>query len=246
MVNGNNILIVGAGLLGSMIASPLCAFSTSLDVPFGVTLVDFDKVEKRNSPGNLGVPASIGKNKADILAPVYEAAGLNVKVQRVRITEKNLWIVKGHTLIVGALDNVPSRQLLLQASQEYGIPYIDLGLSQVGGVVSWSHGDVVTMPFTGIAKDYKVSEEKEPACALVATRVFSALVTECAAISIFIYISGHDPVGIVYQDRGRVAENGDMVNWVVGIGDGRINTTARCITGTSGQKEVSDVPNSDK
>ena len=233
-LNSNNVLIVGCGLLGSMLAPAISAFATSLDVDLGVTLVDFDVVEKRNSPSNLGVPGTIDQKKVDVVASVYESAGIKVKKQAVRITPKNLWLAKGHSLIVGALDNVESRQLLLQASQQYGVPYIDMGLSGISGNVAWSHGEVVTMPFTGISANYKVSEEKLPACDLVATRVFSAVVTECAAISIFAYISGHDPVGIVFQDVGRQAENGDMVNWYVTMGDGRISTLAKLV----GSKEV--------
>lgn len=237
-MEGHKVLIVGCGLLGSMFAEPFAAFATSLAVGVQVTLVDYDKIEGRNSPSNLGVPANIGKFKTDVIREVYERAGIVVNTQRVRVTAKNLWLAQKHTLIVGALDNVPSRQLLLKASQEYGIPYIDLGLSQVGGQVSWSHGDLVTMPFVGIAKDYKPSEEKQPACELVATRVFSALVTECAVASVFIYISGHDPGGVVFMDRGRSAENGDMVNWYVAIGDNKISAKARCIT--PGTKENDD------
>ena len=235
--NSNNILIVGCGLLGSMIAPPISAFAVSLDVEIGVTLVDFDKVEKRNSPSNLGVPSTIGQMKVDVVAPVYEAAGIKVNKKPVRITEKNLWLAKGHALIVGALDNVESRQLLLKAAQKYDIPYIDLGLSAVSGIVSWSHGDFVTMPFASeVGKKYSVPKEKLPACDLVATRIFSATATECAAISIFIYMSGHDPAGIVYQAIGRQAEAGDTVNWYISMGDGRITSMAKYIA----IKEASD------
>ena len=233
----HKILIVGCGLLGSMIARPIAAFATSLAVGISVTIVDYDKVENRNSPGDLEVPTKIGEYKTDVVAHVYEAAGIPVKIQRTRVTEKSLWLAKGHSIIIGALDNVPSRQLLLKASKMYKIPYIDLGLHNVGGQVSWSHGDITTMPFVGISKGYKPSEEKEPACALVATRVYSAIVTECAAISVFIYISGHDPSGFVYMNTGSAAENGDMVNWYVSTGDGKISATAKCITPKTKQQE---------
>jgi len=221
----NNILIVGSGLLGSMIARPIAAFAVSLDVEIGVTLVDYDVVEKRNSPSDLGVPATIGKKKSNIVAEVYKSAGIPVTLKSVRITEKNLWVAKGHSLIVGAVDNVETRQLLLKAAQQYGIPYIDLGLSAVSGNVTWSYKDSVTMPFaSAVGLNYKPSAEKQPACELVATRIFSAILTECAAISIFIFISSHDPAGIVFQAKGRVAQSGDMVNWYASMGDGKIQT----------------------
>ena len=225
-----------------MIAHPISAFAVSLGVEIGVTLVDFDKIEKRNSPSNLGVPSTIGQMKVDVVAPIYEAAGIPVTKKPVRITEKNLWIAKGHSMIVGALDNVESRQLLLKAAQEYDIPYIDLGLSAVSGIVSWSYGDIVTMPFASeVGQNYKVSEEKLPACDLVATRIFSATATECAAISIFIYLSGHDPAGIVYQEIERQAAGGDTVNWYISMGDGKITARAKYIA----IKEASDGTGSD-
>jgi len=243
MSSENKIAIVGCGLLGSMIARPICAFSASLDVDLMVMLIDFDKVEKRNSPSDLGVPRSIGKYKTEVVKEVYENAGILVNTQRSRVTEKSLWMLKGYSLIIGALDNVPSRLLLLEASKQYNTPYIDLGLSPVGGAVSWSHGEVTTMPFAmSVSKDYKPPEDKTPACELVGTRVFSAVVTECAATSIFIYISGHDPGGYVFESVGRAATNGDMVNWYVSLGGGRISAKPRCITQ---KKEESDDTSSD-
>lgn len=243
MDDGTKIVIVGCGLLGSMIARPICAFATSLDVDIEVTLIDFDKVEKRNSPSDLGVPGNIGKYKTEVVKAIYEAAGIVVNTQRARITDKSLWMLKGYSMIIGALDNVPSRLRLLEAAALYNTPYIDLGLSPVGGAVSWSYGNIVTMPFAmSVAKDYKPPEDKPPACALVATRIFSAVVTECAAISIFIYISGHDPGGYIFEDAGRIAENGDMLNWYVSLGGGQVNAKPRCITP---KREVQDGISSD-
>jgi len=234
--------IVGCGLLGSMFARSFSAFSVSLDVAAEITLVDYDVVEKRNSPSDLGVPGTIGEKKVDVVAKVYESAGITVKKKEARITEKNLWVLKGHDLIVGALDNVESRGLLLKAAQKYDTPYIDMGLSAVTGNVTWSYGELVTMPFAGEFAKYKVSAEKQPACELVGTRIFSALVTECAAMSVFIFTSGHDPASIVYSAIGRQAQQGDLINWYVSMGDSAIRTIAKHV----GAKEVSNDTGADE
>jgi len=236
MSNSNTVAIVGCGLLGSMLSRPLSAYAVSLEVDTEIMLVDYDKVEKRNSPSDLGVPGTIGDLKVDVVAKVFESAGIVVNKQAVRVTKKNLWLFKKVDLIVGALDNVESRGLLLEASKMYNVPYIDLGLSLVGGNVTWSHGDVQTMPFS-TNTGYKPDQDKKPACELVATRIYSAIAVECAVMSIFILTSGHDPASVVYSAIGRQAQQGDLINWYISTGDSTVRTTAKYVGSVS---EVDD------
>jgi len=217
-----------------MLARALSAYIVSLAYETDVVLIDHDTVEKRNSPSDLGVPQEIGNAKVDVVARVYESAGIPVTKRPMRLTEKSVWMLKGSTVIVGALDNVETRLLLHNYAMENDIPYLDLGLSFTGGLVAWSSGEVSTMPFAN-AQNYKVDEEKKPACELIGTRVFSAAVCEGAAISLFVYLSAHDPIGIVTSLTGNMAKGGDMVNWIVLVDGYRINSIAQYVGNDRGE-----------
>ena len=133
-------------------------------------------------------------------------------------------------IIVGALDNIETRRLLLDASRDLGIPYIDMGISQNSGAVAWTNGTHSDMQYAvKLEGDEDKEEVKEPACALIASRLMSAAVTECAVKSIFIYLSGHDPAYVVQELLGRDAKNGDMTSWGMVYGGGSFIATPRFV-----------------
>lgn len=215
-----NISMVGCGLLGSMAASPLAAYSVALAIPLRVKLFDHDVVEKRNSPANLGVPGTIGKKKVDVVGELLEASGVDVERVPFKLTPGNVWMLQDSDMILGATDNIAARQTIQRAAQEYGVPYIDMGISEVSGIVSWTNGEYTNMPYAGDEDDTMPGVEKQPACALIASRLASAVVTECAVRSMFIYTSAHDPANVVWGLRSREAKNGDMVTWHIVLGGG--------------------------
>lgn len=222
-MKNKSITIVGCGLLGSMFANTLSAHAVSLGVYPDVTLIDFDLVEKRNSPANLMVPSTIGMPKVDVVERALASADIKVKKVLQRITEKNTWLLKGSDVIVGALDNISARLLLHQYAVENGIPYLDMGVSEISGVVSWTHSEcnVDTMQYLHTELGTEMPNvEKKPACEVVATRLIAALVVECAAKSLFIYISGHDPFSVVFELTNKKAKNKDLVGWHIGVGKG--------------------------
>lgn len=229
----SNITIVGCGLLGSMLAPPMASYIVSLGYETTVTLVDNDEIEKRNSPSNLGVPHNIGEKKVDVVSRVYDDAGVKVVKRYDRLTPGSAWMLKKATLIIGALDNVETRLLIAEYAMENDIPYLDLGLSFTGGLVTWTNGNVKTMPFLN-NKDYKVDEEKKPACELIGTRIYSAAVCECAAMSVFIYLSQHDPLSVVPALVKRMAQNGDMVNWNIVMDGNQVLTISQYVGNKGG------------
>lgn len=220
-----HVSIVGGGLLGSMFVPALAAHVNSLDVELYVSIVDYDQVEKRNSPGNLGVPTNIGRLKTEVLSDMLTAAEIRHREVKQRITEKNAHMALGKSnIVIGAVDNIETRQLIHKACIDLGIPYMDMGLSDLVGNVSWTIGDKVdTMQFVDNGLDHVMPEkEKQPACTLVSTRIISAIVAECAAKSLFLFISGHDPFSLVNELIHRKGTNYDVVGWNIISASGQI------------------------
>lgn len=232
-----HISIVGCGLLGSMFVPSLAAHVNSLDVEVFVSLIDYDEVEKRNAPASLGVPGNIGKLKTEVMSEALSTAGIEHREVKQRITEKNAEQVLGKSsLVIGAVDNIVARQVIHKACVDLGIPYIDMGVGDIVGTVSWTVGKIDTMPFIDNGIEHKMPDkEKQPACTLVSTRVMAALVAECAAKSVFIYISGHDPFSIVNELTGKKGDNYDVVGWNFISAAGKINATSIFLGNAKGE-----------
>ena len=220
------VCIVGCGLVGSMLASPLAALAMSLGVDTRVTLIDHDVVEKRNSPANLSVPTTIGMPKVTVVGDIFARCKISTNRIQQKLTKGNLWMLDGADLIIGAVDDIKTRRLILEASSTIDVPYMDLGINDLSGLVSWSIGGVSNMQYATEALELDMPDkEKQPPCTLVATRIMSSMVTECAAKSVFIYTSGHDPMYTVSEVLNREAKGGDMISWHVVLGGGAIKAT---------------------
>lgn len=205
------VIVVGAGLTGSAFVPSMCAHITSSKLDAVVVLIDHDVIEERNSPANLGVPGNIGEFKVGVVSEYLKMAYIDYSVLTTKITDKNKWLLKEAEVIVGAVDNNKTRKTLLAAAEEYGIPYMDIGVSAVSGIVSWRSADGAynNMPkFDSVTKDDKV-----PACALVGTRAIAVITAELAAKSLMLFLRGHDPSGMADGLFGRRAEGGMMVGW---------------------------------
>ena len=220
------VAVVGCGMLGSMIAFPISAHANALDVELEIKLIDGDKVEERNSPANLGVPKNVGSYKVDVVQGYINGlAKVNTYLGFLEEEDDQyMSVLNGADLIVGAVDNIRTRLLLHNASYRLGVPYMDMGINEYSGVVSWTYKQYDTMPFANPDIEFKMpsEEEKVPACTLVATRTMSALVTECATKSMFVYLSGHDPFNLVMELTGKKAKTHDIVGWNMFAGGGEL------------------------
>lgn len=219
-----HVSIVGGGLLGSMFVPALAAHVNSLDVDVFISIIDYDVIEKRNSPASLGVPGNIGKLKTEVLAEQLQVAAVKHREVKQRLTEKNVEQILGKSdVVIGAVDNIETRQLIHSACKDLSIPYMDMGLNDLSGIVSWTTEKIDTMPFSDNDLEHAMpDEEKQPACTLVSTRVISAIVTECAAKSLFLFISGHDPFSLVNELTGKKGTNYDVVGWYIVSAGGTI------------------------
>jgi len=213
------VVVVGAGLTGSVLSEALIATIESSSINPQVVYVDFDKLEKRNCVGNHNVHRDVGENKAALLSKRLNLAGVQSRAIQQRLTDKNYKsVLRTGDLLVGAVDNVEARVIMWHAAKDLGIPYMDIGINRFSFVVSWVWGAVDTMPYSpsmGSGYHKKVKETELPACELIASRIQAVMAAELAAKSISIFVNGSDPSFIVssLSEGTKNAENGDMVGW---------------------------------
>jgi molybdopterin/thiamine biosynthesis adenylyltransferase len=212
------IAIVGCGLTGSLLADTFVAHIISADKTADITLIDHDEIAHRNSPGNLNIAVGAGTKKAAYIAQKIEQHGFDTKPLMMRLTKKNAGqLLKGTELVIGAVDNIDARVDIWNAAMELDVPYMDIGIHELGFNVSWTHNGTDTMQYSPARNKSKPDKmpnvEKQPPCTLVGSRIQAAIATECAMKSLMIFCYAHDPSAIVDAAIGREAEIGDMVGW---------------------------------
>lgn len=227
--------IVGCGLLGSIFAPSVAAHAVSLTLTPSITLFDHDIVESRNSPSNLSVPTAVGRPKVDVVANILEGYGLPVKRMQQKLTPGGAWMLDGLDVVVGAVDNLATRKVIYDAARERGIPYLDMGLIDLLGLVTWTYGNVSNAQVDDgpVRKMPKV--EKEAPCTLVTTRLVASIVAECAAKSLFLFTGGHDPRHPAINVIGREPMAGDLLSWQVIVIGGTVEIRPIFLGNVGGQ-----------
>ncbi len=138
--------IVGVGALGSHVAQFLRNEDTYL------TLIDFDRVESKNTSAQFYSKKGVGKHKVSALIEMMNFLWGNKPVGiSHRLTTDNVYNVLGNnpdTLIIDCLDNAASRTLVQEHVRRYGQKCIHGALAADGafGLVAWD-------------KDFKVDTE---------------------------------------------------------------------------------------
>ncbi len=127
-----NVLIVGCGALGSVVANLLSRAGVSL------RLVDKDKVEESNLHRTLFREEDIGKPKAKTLATVLgKSTDANIEAKQVEFKQDNASsLVRGCGLILDGTDNMETRFLMSDTSVRTGIPYIYAAVLKNQGLVA--------------------------------------------------------------------------------------------------------------
>jgi hypothetical protein len=129
------IVFCGVGALGSS-AVVACR---NLDAT--LVLVDFDRVESKNTLSQAFVKPSVGKNKADALKlQLANFWGVKAEAFGVRVTEENVATLCGSAdLVVDAFDNAKSRCLLSVWARSAAKPLVHAAVSADGtfGMVRW-------------------------------------------------------------------------------------------------------------
>ena len=132
---GSRVFIAGAGGLGSPLAMYLAAAGVGR-----LTIVDMDTV----SPSNLN--RQILHWEEDLGQPKTESAldkltrinsGISVEVRQVRLGQDNAAdLIRGHDLVLDALDNFETRKILNQACLGQRITMIYGGINGLSGMLS--------------------------------------------------------------------------------------------------------------
>jgi len=215
----NNIIVIGAGLNGSILADTLVAHMISVGFSYDMVVIDHDTVEMRNSPGNLDAKANAGKKKAEVVSDMFLKNGIVSRAVTQKITEKNVGalIPPGTALVFGAVDNIKARKIVYEYAVNNGVPYIDLGISDTSASITWATGGITNFPFSGDGAIVYFEQEdvKKPPCELIASRIMASMAAECAATSACIFLRGHDPRGTVFNTIGVQAMKGDVVSWEI-------------------------------
>ena len=208
-----HITIIGSGLTGSMFMNSVASHMLSANWQMDICLIDGDTIEVRNSPSNLPIGLT-GQAKATVMANrMFDAEIAVTPVVKMVDADNVAELLEGFRVVVGCLDNIPTRQIIYAHCKKNGIPYIDIGVSDVSCIVTWTVGEIDNFPYTNDAIWATPEDVKHPPCHIVSTRHIAALATESAAMSLSVYIHGEDVADLVSGCAGKKAEIGDCVAW---------------------------------
>lgn len=220
------IALIGAGFLGSIFAEELGKRLFAQEIKDATLLViDSDTFEERNA-ANQNIPldkAREGVKKAEWAANLFEQYGFTGETVVGRVEEDNIlgWLPPDKVeVIVDAVDNIDTRQLLWAYGLKHKIPVMHIGISQEGsGAVEWtldfSHDTFTLSPIQLLERPEPPSVPKRlRPCELIAHRATGFLIAHRGAVSLG-HIFGLDPeemfpdlVGRSFCSSWQVSANG--------------------------------------
>lgn len=199
------IALVGCGFLGSLLVEELGKRWFAFQEGEGFMVIDFDTFEERNC-ANQNVTrvevsralAEVGLLKAEHLAGRLAEYFISAQAVTEKLTAANIDGIfeEPPSLIISAVDNIPTRNLLWFYAKAHKVPLLTLGISQSGtGTVEWTWGDhdsYSLSPIATLGQSKKleslanVPKELKP-CELVAFRGLglNMAVAAAKAVSIF-------------------------------------------------------------
>jgi threonine dehydrogenase-like Zn-dependent dehydrogenase len=133
-------VVVGAGALGSN------ALIAGRNLPAQWAVIDFDRVEQKNTLSQAHTRMGLGRNKAQALQQILQGLwGLRVEAIPHKLTEDNAaTLLAAADVVVDCTDNAAARALILRACAARAIPSLHGALAADGsyGRVLW--GDAFT------------------------------------------------------------------------------------------------------
>lgn len=131
----SQIIIVGVGALGSHLVQFLRG------IKHNITIVDYDRIERKNIASQFHSQSSVGKNKAIALQQLMQFL-FTSKVGAIpyKLTSLNTIEILGNpNLVVDCLDNGESRKIVQDFVRKHEIPCLHGALAANGqfGCVSW-------------------------------------------------------------------------------------------------------------
>lgn len=208
------IALVGCGFLGSLLAEEIGKRWFAFQEGEAIRLIDFDTVEERNCANQNFTRNNAGDLKTEAVHERLEQYQVAVDSFAEKLVKENintLLPVDGDdpvTLIVSAVDNIPTRNLLWYYAKQHHIPLLTLGISQSGtGTVEWTweeHDSYSLSPLATLGQQKKlgslanVPKELKP-CELVAFRGLGLNMAVAAAKAIGIF-KGFDAETVLDQE----------------------------------------------
>ncbi len=136
-----SVTICGVGAVGSLLADNLARQGLA-----HLRVIDRDRVEEHNVSTQLYDAADVGAWKVDVLRNrLFRSTGAEVDVHSKELTERTARsLLKGSDLVIDALDNSASRQLVQDHCRAKEIPCLHVGLYADYCEVIWD--DVYRVP----------------------------------------------------------------------------------------------------
>jgi predicted ThiF/HesA family dinucleotide-utilizing enzyme len=129
------ITIVGLGALGSHVA-------LALRNAGHLHLIDFDRVEQKNTLSQYHSKMGLRRNKAQAMAQALQGQwGIRPQVNVNKVTADNAKVIlSGSTLVLDCTDNIAARSTIKQFCEAEGIPLLHGALSADGnfGQIIWT------------------------------------------------------------------------------------------------------------
>lgn len=130
----NKIVIVGVGALGSHVALLARNWKVQLCV------VDFDRIEQKNTQAQFHSKMGLGKNKAQALQQALQGL-FGVKVEAIphKLTDDNATVLSPSALVIDCTDNAAARRVIQKHVRKHKIPCLHGALSADGtfGRIVW-------------------------------------------------------------------------------------------------------------
>jgi molybdopterin-synthase adenylyltransferase len=166
-----NIVIVGVGALGSHVVQFLRSVP---DV--ALTVVDFDRVERKNTLSQFHSKQSVGRSKVLAIQQTMSFLfGKKLATVPHKLTADNVEVVLGVAdLIVDCLDNIEARRLVQRFARRHEVPCVHAALAADGGFgrVVWDEAfEADAEPDSGAA----TCEDGEHLPFIIATAAYVAL-----------------------------------------------------------------------
>lgn len=128
MSTNQNIAIVGVGALGSHLA----LFARNWEG--AVVLIDFDRIEQKNTMSQFHSRMGLGKNKAQALQQALQGLfGVRVGANPHKLSADNVEAVLGGSdLVIDCTDNAEAREIIQGWVREHEVPCLHGALSADG------------------------------------------------------------------------------------------------------------------
>lgn len=135
------VVVVGVGALGSHLVL------LARNIPASFKVIDFDRVESKNTLSQFHTKMGAGKNKAVALQQAMSGLfGMKIEAVPHRLTEENAEVLlKGADLVVDCLDNGDSRRAVQKIVRKLNIPCLHGAVDALGsyGRVVWDENFVI-------------------------------------------------------------------------------------------------------